>query len=30
LAQYDDIEVKVIVSKINEKISNNNLEIIEL
>lgn len=30
LSKYEDIKVKVIVSKINENISNKNLEIIEL
>lgn len=30
LSRYDDFNIKVIVSKINEKIENNNLEIIEL
>jgi len=30
LSKYEDIKVKVIVSKINENISNDNLEIIEL
>jgi len=30
LSKYEDIKVKVIVSKIHENISNNNLEIIEL